>query len=311
MKKFFVIGLTLIWAMVASAFAAAPLSSPSLGDEGSEVVSQPPAHVLSLGRTSIGKQGFGGWEGQVFIWPSVNTTNTAWPQQRDAAIKAMVDHGLTFQSITGLANPSMVTLGPNGTGTNIRGAFFMESSTNNPFFASELEYEISSSDGQNALKFSGTFTGLSVARTGVGTDGSTYTSGNPPITSVYSAGVGNGFLAEDAAGVSQIQRFIDGNRPWSVTFRYAIPRTGLSIERTVWFNQNPPTLQISRNGTGNLIVTVLGGNPGTLDLRGSRTLRGDWAHVTWVELNTESQVLVIPPDDQKRGFFSGIWNPKQ
>jgi hypothetical protein len=133
----------------------------------------------------------------------------------------------------------MVTLF-NGEGYQLRGGIRL--GRTNKFRASEIGYEIRSSDPANILQLRGRFTGLSVSRIGVDWDtGLTLSAGDPLVNEIAIAGVANGFVSSGPKDDEIIRKFIEDNRPWSIKFSFTLGTNVIS--RTVPFNLPTPEIQ--------------------------------------------------------------------
>jgi hypothetical protein len=254
-----------------------------------------------------------GWEGGVVWYSTPNTTNAAWVGVRDDALQGLMDGGVPFDSFVPIksGNRTAATLLPGGGGFQVRAGLVL--TTVLPFYPSNVFYKISSSDPENHFRFEGTFSGLSVSRWGVGVNnGFLYTNGNPLITTLYAAGVANGFLSSGAEDTERIAGFIEANRPWVVTATYGIIGTDIIVKGELPFNFPPPTFRLKViNGRPKLLIF---GASGTLDIRrsDSSTLPWEnWEKLQWVfQPNADVQELSVPVPWPK-GFFSARWFPAQ
>lgn len=244
-------------------------ASPSLGDESRLMVNRGRA----LQSTSSGGQFIGT---NFWVYPTVNTTNVSWPAQRSTALNVMMGESSPnqdFQPLQAgkLGKASFITLLPNGEGQQLRAGLRFGRST--PFKASQIWYEISSSDPGGVMSLKGTFTGLSVSRIGKNwTAGTTASSGDPLINEITIAGVANGFVSNGSeADNKAIRDFIEQNRPWSMTFRYGIGASVLA-STTVKFNLQRPTLEIFKEN-GKLMFVIDGDPLGRYQVQGSPDLR--------------------------------------
>jgi hypothetical protein len=146
----------------------------------------------------------------MWVYPTLNVTNAGWPAQRSAVLTIMKNGGESdqFKPLGGseLGKSWMVTLF-NGEGYQLRGGIRL--GRTNKFRASEIGYEIRSSDPANILQLRGRFTGLSVSRIGVDWDtGLTLSAGDPLVNEIAIAGVANGFVSSGPKDDEIIRKFI-------------------------------------------------------------------------------------------------------
>jgi hypothetical protein len=254
-------------------------ASPSLGDEGQVIAHQGRALQSTSSGQFIGTN--------FWVYPTVNTTNVSWPAQRATALNVMMGESSPNQDFqplqTGkLGKVSMITLLPNGGGQQLRAGLKLGRTTT--FHASQIWYEVSSSDPGNVMYLKGTFSGLSVSRLGKNwTSGATFGTGDPLINEVTIAGVANGFVSNGSeADNDAIRKFVERNRPWSMKFRYGIGDSVLSSV-TVEFNLERPRLD-TFIGEGKKPMYYMRGSPlGKYDVRFTSNVNIPWEQWTKVQ----------------------------
>lgn len=165
----------------------------------------------------------------------------------------------------------MITLTTNGGGYELRAGLRL--GRTNQFRASEIQYEVSSSDPGNIFAVKGNFPGLSVSRIGIDwTTGTTYSNGDPVVNEVIIFGVSRSFSSPSEV----IANFVANNRPWTVTFTYRV-NGNLVASRDVQFNLPTPKLQTFWEGGRNPRWFIEGSTLGLyqLQFRTNATL-GEW-----------------------------------
>lgn len=211
---------------------------------------------------------------RIWVYPTLNVTNTAWPAQRATALNAMKGDGEPAGNPPGnfvplnvegqLATAQMITLSGNAAGQQLRAGFrFVRTNQ----FRAHVQYELRSSDPQNLMRLSGTLTGLSVSRIGVDwKTGATHSSGDPLINDLIIAGVANGFISSGSADDEKIIRFLADNNPWGWSWTYTVEGFA-PMSVTVFFNWPLPKLEMVRGIPLGGLKFILTGQSGTYEIR--------------------------------------------